>query len=57
MCQNWVFGRVCFILLQGPVLIWPNIAIVANAVFQEILALRKLQHILSTKRIIVQKNK
>ena len=41
---------------MGPVLIWPNITIVVNVVFQEILALTILQHILSSKSINVQKN-
>ena len=40
---------------MSPVQIWPNIAIVINVVFQEILALTRLQHILSSNRIIVQK--
>ena len=40
---------------MGPVLIWSNITIVENAVFQETLALTKLQHTASSKRVIVQK--
>ena len=40
---------------MAPVLIWPNIAIVENVVFQEILALTKLQHTGSSKMVIVQK--
>ena len=37
----------------GHVLIWPNITIVVN-VFQEILALESVRHIVSSKRVIVQ---
>ena len=39
-----------------PVLIWPNITIVVNTIFQEILPLIKLQHILRCKRKIAHKN-
>ena len=42
---------------MGPVLIWPNITIVVNVVFQEILALTRLWHIVSSKMITVQKKK
>ena len=40
----------------GLVLIWPNITIVVNVVFQKILALTILHHMGSSKRITVQKN-
>ena len=39
----------------GPVLIWPDIRTVVNIVFQEILALTKLQHIITSKEVTVQK--
>ena len=40
---------------MGLVPIWPNITIVVNTAFQEIKTLTNLQHIVSSKRIIVQK--
>ena len=40
---------------MGPVLIWPNIITVVNILLQEILALTRLQHILSNERILEQK--
>ena len=39
---------------MGPVLIWPNITIVVNVVFQEVLALTRVRHIISSKKAIVQ---
>ena len=35
-------------------LILPYIVIVVNVVFEEILALRRVRHIISNKRVIVQ---
>ena len=40
----------------GPVLIWPNIIIVVDVVFQEILALARVRHIISSSRVIVKTN-
>ena len=40
---------------MGPVLIWLNITIVVNVVFYEILVLIRLRHIVSHKRVTVQK--
>ena len=39
---------------MGPVQIWWNITIVVNAVFEEILALTTVRHVVSSKRVIVQ---
>ena len=39
---------------RGPVLIWPNMTIAEN-VFQEILPLTKIQHVVSSKRVTEQK--
>ena len=36
----------------GPVLIWPNITIAVA--FQEILALMRVRHIVSSKRVVMQ---
>ena len=40
---------------MGPELIWPNMAISVNVMFQEILALTKIRHTVSSKRITGQK--
>ena len=39
---------------MAPLLIWLNISIAVNAVFQEILALARIRHTVSSKRVIVQ---
>ena len=39
----------------GPGLIWPNITIGVNAIFEEILALAWVRHIVSSKRGTVLK--
>ena len=41
---------------KGPVLTWPNVTLVLNIVFQDILALTKVRPIVSSKRVIVHKN-
>ena len=38
---------------MGPVLIWPNITVVENIVFQEILALTRVRNIVNSKSLIV----
>ena len=40
---------------MGPALIWPDITIVVTVVFQDILALTRLQNTVSNNRAIVQK--
>ena len=39
----------------GPVLIWQNITVVVNVVSEEILAMARLRHTISSKKVTVQK--
>ena len=43
-------------MYRGHVRIWPNITIIVKVVLREILALTRLQYIVSSKKIIMQKN-
>ena len=40
---------------MGTMLIWPNITVVVNAVFQDIWVLTRVRYIVSSKRVIVTK--
>ena len=41
---------------MGPVLIWPNITISVYVVFQEILALTRVRHMVSSERVTADTN-